>query len=194
MKKEHIYNRPEFGDETEQWFTYPKLYTEMVNTFPSDSTFVEVGAFKGKSSSYMAVEIANSKKKIDFYVVDIWSYTVDHFGGEVDVYDLYLKNTNPVKKYIKPLKMNSVKASKQFADNSIDFLFLDAGHEYEDLFTDIDAWYSKVKPGGIVAGHDYYPENPSWGGVYAAMNDMLADGTIPNLAYYPDDCFIIYKK
>ncbi len=194
MKKEHIYNQPQFGDDTEQWFTYPKLYTEMVRKFPSGSTFVEVGAFKGKSSSYMAVEIANSKKQIDFFVVDIWNYTVDNYGKEVDVYDLYTQNIAPVKKYIKPLKMGSVNAAEKFADSSIDFLFLDAGHEYEDLFSDMDAWYSKVKSGGIIAGHDYYPDNPTWGGVYTAMNDMLKSGRIDNLDYYPDDCFIIYKN
>ncbi len=194
MKKEHIYNNPEFGDDTEQWFTYPKLYTEMVSKFPSGSTFVEVGAFKGKSSSYMAVEIENAKKDIKFFVVDIWNYTVNNLGDEVDVYNLYLNNIKPVKNYITPLKEGSIDASKMFADNSIDFVFLDAGHEYEDLIADMNAWYPKVKKGGVIAGHDYYPDQPTWGGVSRAVNDMFKAGEVDNLSYYPDNCFIVYKK
>ena len=65
----HIYQEEQFG---QNWFTYPRLYTEMVTKFPSGSKFVEVGSWKGKSSAYMAVEIANSRKDINFYCVDHW--------------------------------------------------------------------------------------------------------------------------
>ena len=44
----------------ENWFTYPKLYSAVVEKFPSGSHFVEVGTWKGMSAAYMAVEIINS--------------------------------------------------------------------------------------------------------------------------------------
>ena len=58
---EHIYNQLNFGED---WFTYPNLYSDMVKKFPSGSKFVEVGSWKGKSSSYITVEIINSNKNI----------------------------------------------------------------------------------------------------------------------------------
>ena len=89
--------------------------------------------------------------------------------------------------------MSSVKAATKFKDNSIDFLFLDAGHEYEDIIEDMTAWYPKVKPGGIIAGHDYYPDEPTWGGVYRGMHHLLDQGFINNLEFFPNDCFILQK-
>ena len=71
----HIYQEPQFG---ENWFTYPNLYKKIVNEFPSGSKFVEVGSWKGKSAAFMAVEIANSNKQIDFYCVDTWEGSVEH--------------------------------------------------------------------------------------------------------------------
>jgi len=67
---DHIYQQPQFGPT---YFRYPQFYSSMVERFPSNSHFVEVGAFLGKSSSYMAVEIANSGKKIKFDVIDHWT-------------------------------------------------------------------------------------------------------------------------
>ena len=68
-----------------------------------------------------------------------------------------------------PIKMTSIEASKTFEDNSLDFVFLDASHEYEDVKEDILHWLPKIKSGGIFAGHDYAP---SWG-VYNAVNESL---------------------
>lgn len=185
----HIYNQPQFGDETEQWFTYPTLYTDMVKKFSSGSVFVEVGAHKGKSSSYMCVEIANSYKDIKFFVVDFW-----YSEGEADRFKIFMDNMKPLKKRFKPLHMTSIEASKKFADNSIDFVFLDAGHEYEDVVEDVKAWYPKLKWHGVMAGHDYYPDQPTWGGAYKAVHHLLDIGYLPNLSYAKDDCFYIEKK
>jgi hypothetical protein len=54
-----------------------------------------------------------------------------------------------------PLKMPSLEAAEHFEDESLDFVFLDAGHDYQSISADIDAWLPKVIPGGTLAGHDY---------------------------------------
>ena len=43
-----------------------------------------------------------------------------------------------------------------FLDNSLDFVFIDGNHSFEYATEDIAQWSKKVKPGGIVAGHDYW--------------------------------------
>ena len=186
--KKHIYNQPQFG---ENWFSYPILYSNIVKKFPSESKFIEVGSWKGKSSAYMAVEIANSNKNIEFYCVDTWEGSVEHQGMKElpKLYDIFLENMKPVEQYYFPLKISSLDASKKFKDNSLDFVFLDASHEYEDVKNDIEVWLPKVKSGGILAGHDYYNEGTDWfPGVKQAVNEIL------NKFDCSEDCWIYHKE
>jgi predicted O-methyltransferase YrrM len=59
-----------FYQQIEGWFDFQNLYSEMVERYPSGSHFVEIGAWFGCSTSYMAVEIANSDKLIWFDTID----------------------------------------------------------------------------------------------------------------------------
>lgn len=44
---------------------------------------------------------------------------------------------------------------KEFADGELDFVYIDAAHDFVNVTLDIAAWEKKVRKGGIVAGHDY---------------------------------------
>ncbi len=46
-------------------------------------------------------------------------------------------------------------ASRFVQDALLDFVFIDADHSYESVKRDIKDWYLKVRPGGLVSGHDY---------------------------------------
>jgi len=126
--------------------------------------FVEVGAFQGASTAYMAVEIINSKKDIKLTVVDVWNrFTVDGLNlkdpssvPEDLVWHLFKENIKPVEHVVEPVRINSVEAAKQFADSSLEFIFIDANHAYEAVLEDLKAWFPKLKKGGHIAGHDYY--------------------------------------
>jgi hypothetical protein len=182
----HIFHEEQFG---EPWFSFPNLYSRMVEKFPSGSKFVEVGSWKGKSSAYMAVEIVNSNKKIDFYCVDTWEGSIEHAGMQelARLYDIFIDNMRPVEPYYFPLKMKSLEAVTKFEDNSLDFVFIDASHEYDDVKEDINAWLPKLKPGGILAGHDYYTNSEFFPGVYAAANELL------DFFEVDENCFIYTK-
>ena len=54
------------------------------------------------------------------------------------------------------LKTSSMDGATKFADNSVDFIYIDANHDYDHVIEDITAWYKKLRPGGIISGHDYY--------------------------------------
>lgn len=62
----------------------------------------------------------------------------------------------------------SLSASKLYADNYFDFVFIDGDHRFDVVMMDIIAWYPKVRKGGILAGHDYYHFTDS--GVVEAVN------------------------
>lgn len=49
----------------------------------------------------------------------------------------------------------STSAALLFADESVDIVYLDAMHHYLAVWDDILAWWPKVKPCGLLAGHDY---------------------------------------
>jgi len=114
----------------EAWFTYPNLYKSIVEHFPSESHFVEVGSWKGKSSAFMAVEIANSGKTIKFDCVDTWEGGPEHkHMDNSKLYELFISNMQPLEKYYTPIKSKSIDASRLYEDKSLDFVFIDACHE-----------------------------------------------------------------
>ena len=71
------------------------------------------------------------------------------------LFQTFIKNIYPVKHLVKPVASDSVSTSKLYKDQSVDFVFIDGDHRYEMVFKDIEAWFPKVKIGGIIAGHDY---------------------------------------
>ncbi len=49
----------------------------------------------------------------------------------------------------------SVEAAARFRESQLDFVYLDARHDYAGVKEDLEAWLPKVRSGGILAGHDY---------------------------------------
>lgn len=68
------------------------------------------------------------------------------------------------------IRLPSVKGSEKVADGSLDLVFIDAIHLYEDVLEDIAAWLPKLKPNGILAGDDY---QGSFQGVIDAVNETF---------------------
>lgn len=49
----------------------------------------------------------------------------------------------------------STEAVRDVEDESLDFVFIDAMHDFDSCMLDIIEWSRRVKRGGIVAGHDF---------------------------------------
>lgn len=127
----------------------------------------------------MAVEIINSGKTISFDCVDTWLGSEEHYIGKYKdqdvingkLYDVFLNNIIPVKHVINPIRLSSIEAAKIYPDKSLDFVFIDASYDYDNVKADILAWLPKIKNNGILAGHDYnlsYSEP-----VVRAVHDVL---------------------
>lgn len=63
---------------------------------------------------------------------------------------------NAVPSHCKLVRLTSLNAAKRFVDASLDFVYLDTNHQLADAIQDISEWAKKVRPGGIVAGYDYF--------------------------------------
>lgn len=152
----------------------PRIYREAVSAATQEgSHFVEIGCWKGASAAFMCVEIINSGKQIRFDCVDTWGGSADSSTPLVtddSVYNEFLKNLEPVVGYFNPIRMLSTEAANLYADNSLDFVCIDASHDYENVKADISAWMPKVKSGGLLVGDDFpYP------GVAQAVRELCPD-------------------
>ena len=166
---EHYWNHEKFG---ERWFNYQDVYKRIIEYVPEGGHIVEVGAWKGASTSYLAVEAQHKKMRID--VVDTWFGSEEHKEMneiiENSLFGTFIDNMRPLINLINPIRTDSVSASKMYSDESLDAIFIDADHGYESVKADILAWMPKVKTGGILAGHDYIR---TYNGVIKAVDEII---------------------
>jgi predicted O-methyltransferase YrrM len=161
------------------------FYKSMVDRVQGPAHFVEVGSYKGRSSAYMAVECANSNKGIQFDCVDTWLGSEEHQEGQgfedADVvnkrlFEVFTANMKPAEGHYRAVRMASVPAAATYDDNSLDLVFIDASHDYDNVKADIIAWLPKVKIGGVISGHDFgYP--PVAKAVHELLTNVSAPGT-----------------
>ena len=74
---------------------------------------------------------------------------------------------------------STIAASRLYPDESFDWIYLDATHTYAEARRDLEAWYPKVKVGGLVSGHDYQFQHQAIGdgyvfGVKDAVDEFAA--------------------
>lgn len=76
-------------------------------------------------------------------------------------------------------RMYSVDAAKKFPNESLDFIYLDARHDYDGIKEDMLAWWPKLKTGGVFAGHDFVPDGTLKAGLFGVMK-AVAEFSIDN--------------
>lgn len=82
------------------------------------------------------------------------------------------------------MRMTSDEAAREIPDGTLDFVYLDARHDYESVKEDIALWYPKVKAGGVLAGHDYMDQEmigDTMFGVKRAVDEFVAREHIAKL-------------
>jgi hypothetical protein len=160
------------------WFDYEDLYRELVTHIPDGGTFMEVGCWLGKSIAAFHAFAKEAGKTVHLHVVDTFCGTpanpahkaiLDAHGGNVEKH--FRENMKALRVSPSELKIHacsSVWASYVFPTENIDAIFIDADHSEAAVREDIASWLPVVKPGGILAGHDYDEE-----GVKAAVDAIL---------------------
>ena len=177
----------------EGWFNMEAQYLELLNHCPDGGTFVELGCFKGKSTSFIVTEIINQKRDVSFYAVDSFEGStnlsdakeVEAYNGIRNIENDFKNNTKHLYNYFFTYKELSHQAADNFNNKDVDVIFIDAGHSYEAVKKDIEAWLPKMKPNGIIAGHDYN----SWSGVKKAVDEKFGQ---PHKI--ENDCWFIYLE
>ena len=172
-------------EEIRGWFTHDRVYDYLIEKTPIGGSILELGAWLGKSSSYLA-DKAGDRNVI---IVDSWKGSPNELGTthilatQTDIYEIFKENMGD-RKY-QSIRGLSKDVSEQFEDESLDVVFIDATHTYPAVKQDIQLWLPKVKTGGILAGHDYEPNFP---GVVRAVDELLPNKEIKS------HCWIYHKK
>ena len=109
-------------------------------------TGCEIGVAEGGNAKVICDTIENVK----LFGIDHWLRS-SYYESMLRRLDSYIKGNGFV-----PVKKTSLEAVDDFADESLDFVYIDADHSYEHVKQDIEIWSKKVRNGGIVSGHDYY--------------------------------------
>jgi hypothetical protein len=130
------------------------------------------------------MEAINSGKDIKITAIDSFIGLED--GPEPDLKRRFLNNMAPMADKFRLIIDQSWDAANYFPDKSLDFVFIDACHEYESVKKDILVWMPKIKDGGILSGHDYGRGFP---GVAQAVDEIF--GNKVNLKYIGEICWLI---
>lgn len=156
-----------------------KRRIDLVKLLPENSVGCECGVAEGYFSADL-LEAGVAK----LYSVDNWG-TIEGIRGDGNFpQEWHDKNYEDAKKRLERfgdrsviLKGMTVEMANKVLDNSLDLLYLDAGHSYESVFNDLTAWYPKVKSGGVIAGHDYLA--PQYGVFGAVTQFSILHNFIP---------------
>lgn len=122
-------------------------------------TGVEVGVAEGFFSEDMLKTIPGLK----LYGIDAWvSYEnyQEYIDREEKCFEEAKRRTAGYDCTL--IRKFSMDAVKDFADNSLDFVYLDGAHDFYNVAMDISQWSKKVKIGGVVWGHDFKRRHNKW--------------------------------
>jgi len=167
--------------EIHGWFDYEDLYREIAQQIPDGGKFVEIGCWLGRSIAAMSsfcseLQTPNSVLPA-LHVVDTFCgepaneehrLHLSAHGGNVE--KAFRANMAALGVDVQIHSKPSVEAAKDFSDESIDAVFIDGDHSFEAVKQDIMAWLPKVKPGGILCGHDI-----DEAGVWKAVTRLYGD-------------------
>ncbi len=91
-------------------------------------------------------------------------------------------------------RMTSLEAAARIPAHCLDFAYIDARHDYDSVMEDLEAWFDRVRPGGILAGHDYVDGESECGifGVKSAVDHFFASRGIPVRATMSDSPWLTW--
>ena len=145
-------------------------------------TGIEIGVRKGGNLRQLSHNREFAKGKL--IGMDCWQEVVERptFNDQnfpqnaLDAQYESVKNMFAAYSWVEVIRDFSVEGSQRFEDGYFDFVYIDAAHDYQSVKEDLEAWWPKLKDGGVFSGHDYFPDRRVWRneevGVYKAVNEF----------------------
>lgn len=141
-------------------------------------TIVEIGCYQGRSTRALADHCAGR-----VYAVDPWDGIYHRNDGgwhpiNTAVYDVFTEHLRDRLEAgrVVPMRCTFREAQPQILaqiGRTVDLVFIDGDHRFETCVDDIAGALDLVRPGGMVAGHDF--GHPDWPGVRRAVTQWFGD-------------------
>ena len=148
---------------------------------PLDCCAAELGVLHGDFSK----QILDVIKPKTFYLIDPYSISESRYGTSLTSLTTAYSNDEDYSKILKRfeceittkqvsiIKKMSYEAVIDFPDQSLDFNYIDASHLYKDVKQDLNDWLPKLKPHGLMCGHDYIESDTF--GVIQAVDEFIEE-------------------
>lgn len=164
------------------------------------SLFAELGFSKGaeigvKRGEYSQV-LCKANPDLHLYAVDAWTAYSGYRPGRQAGMEVYFKEaTERLAPYNCTLvRKFSVDAARSFADDELDFVYIDSCHDFVSVVNDIHEWSRVVRPSGVIAGHDFIPRGPKPGETHNSSHRVIEAVTGYTQSYGIDPYFVLGRK
>lgn len=138
---------------------------------------VEVGVFDGATSDVLLQEFP----ELTLWMVDAWQpgQNIPEMAaltqGDFELARqkaLWWTSHAADRRY--EMRLDSLTAARHFPTESLSFVFIDADHDYQSVLADMQAWWPKIRPDGLLCGHDYgvYGDADGGWGVQRAVDEF----------------------
>ena len=133
-------------------------FGEYLNELDLIGEAVEVGVLRGEHARIL---LDNWRGRL-LHLVDPWRHLADYQDianlSDEDFQRCLESTCDTLISHVGRYRIHrhtSVEAAQFLADASLDFVYLDANHHFTAVSQDLRIWFPKLKPGGIMAGHDF---------------------------------------
>lgn len=128
------------------WFNWQDTYRRWSEEVSPSGTIVEVGVHCGRSLGFLLNELC-ANRGLDHlprvYAVDVWE--------DMGAYETFMKHFGAAQ--VAVIRQPSTMAAKYFNSHSVEYVWIDAAHDYNSVSADLAAWWPKVTR--EMGGHDY---------------------------------------
>lgn len=151
----------------------------LAEDLPTNGHLVEIGAFAGESTQVFM------EAGLHVDAIDPWDAAGRDqlLAGNVheqrrftfDVRDVELaidQRVAPFADRLRKFRGRDEAFVERYADSSLDAVYIDSVHTTEEVHDTISRWWSKLRVGGVLAGHDYSTLYP---GVIAAVQKAFGE-------------------
>lgn len=155
-------------------FQIPLMYVFAVM---ARGQMAEIGCWYGRTSRVLLI---GAGPDLTLHCVDTFMGSEEH-QSELKGYCFkqdFEANLAPFEGRYRIVQAMSHEAASSFQDGQLDYVWIDASHDYENVKRDVASWLPKLKAGGIMLGHDYpEPGDPNGGfeELSRAVNESVRD-------------------
>jgi glycosyltransferase involved in cell wall biosynthesis len=168
---------PKYMTDTKYYFEYPANFiagwmsfreqTFLFDMAKKMNSVVELGSWKGKSTHALCSSKCPSVTAIDTWKGSAFEPEAHAEAASGSVFATFKKNLEGFNN-LHIIEADINEAVKQFADKSVDAIFIDAGHTEAEVRNDIEKWLPKARK--VICGHDYCS---GWPGVQQAVDSIF---------------------